>query len=105
MRSATSYFNFTLLRKNLSRFWPIWGLYGLLWLMLLPVNILVNGEYMSRVDTRIIPLSFLTGSFSTAAVFSFFFGILTAMAVFSYLYSSRSAAFCTRCPCGGRVCF
>lgn len=98
MRSATSYFNFTLLRKNLSRFWPIWGLYGLLWLMLLPVNILVNGEYMSRVDTRIIPLGFLTGSFSTAAVFSFFFGILTAMAVFSYLYSSRSAAFLHALP-------
>ena len=86
MRSATSYFNFTLLRN------------GLLWLMLLPVNILVNGEYMSRVDTRIIPLGFLTGSFSTAAVFSFFFGILTAMAVFSYLYSSRSAAFLHALP-------
>ena len=35
MRSATSYFNFTLFRKNLSRFWPIWGLYGLIWLVLL----------------------------------------------------------------------
>ena len=29
MRSATSYFNFTLLRKNVARFWPIWSLYGL----------------------------------------------------------------------------
>ena len=28
MRSATSYFNFTLLRKNFARFWPIWSLYG-----------------------------------------------------------------------------
>ena len=72
MRSATSYFNFTLFRKNLSRFWPIWGLYGLLWLMLLPVNILVKGEYISRMDTRIIPLSFLTGYLSTAAALSFF---------------------------------
>ena len=26
MRSATSYFNFTLLRKNFARFWPIWSL-------------------------------------------------------------------------------
>ena len=31
MRSATSYFNFTLLRKNFARFWPIWSLYGLFW--------------------------------------------------------------------------
>ena len=98
MRSATSYFNFTLLRKNLSRFWPIWGLYGFIWLMLLPVNILVTGEYMSRVDTRILPLNFLTGYLSVAAALSFFFGILTAMAVFSYLYSSRSAAFLHSLP-------
>ena len=68
------------------------------WLMLLPVNILVKGEYISRMDTRIIPLSFLTGYLSTAAALSFFFGILTAMAVFSYLYSSRSAAFLHSLP-------
>ena len=98
MRSGTSYFNFTLFRKNLARFWPIWGLYGLLWLMLLPVNILVNGEYMSRADTRILPLGFLTGSLSAAATFAFLFGILAAMAVFSYLYSSRSAAFLHSLP-------
>ena len=42
MRSATSYFNFTLLRKNFARFWPIWSLYGLFWLAVLPLNILSN---------------------------------------------------------------
>ncbi len=26
MRSATSYFNGTLYRKTLARFWPLWGL-------------------------------------------------------------------------------
>lgn len=98
MRSGTSYFNFTLLRKNLARFWPIWGLYGFLWLVLLPVQVLVNVEYMSRADTRILPLGLLTGSLSVAAAFSFFFGILAAMAVFSYLYSSRSAAFLHALP-------
>ena len=25
MRSKTSYFNPTLFKKNLSRFWPLWG--------------------------------------------------------------------------------
>ena len=43
MRSATSYFNFTLLRKNFARFWPIWSLYGLFWLAVLPLIILSNG--------------------------------------------------------------
>ena len=26
MQSRTSYFNPTLFRKNLTRFWPLWGL-------------------------------------------------------------------------------
>ena len=93
MRSVTSCFNFTLFRKNLSRFWPIWGLYGFLWLMLLPVNVLVNGEHMDRTTTRLLPLNYLSGFLSTATLFSLLFGILTAMAVFSYLYNSRSAGF------------
>ena len=43
MRSATSYFNGTLYRKTLARFWPLWGLWGLWglgWLFLLPLNFL-----------------------------------------------------------------
>ena len=47
MQSKTSLLNPTLFRKNLTRFWPIWGLYGVLWLLLLPVAMLseyVNGD-------------------------------------------------------------
>ena len=98
MRSATSYFNFTLFRKNLSRFWPIWGLYGFLWLMLLPVNVLVSGEYMGPGEARLFPLNHCSGYLSTAVLFSLTFGILAAMAVFSYLYSSRSAGFLHTLP-------
>ena len=98
MRSATLYFNFTLFRKNLSRFWPIWGLYGFLWLMLLPVNVLVNGEYMSRGQARMLPLEYCSGYLGAAVFFSLVFGILAAMAVFSYLYSSRSAGFLHTLP-------
>ncbi len=28
MRSGTSYFNSTLYRKTMGRFWPLWALYG-----------------------------------------------------------------------------
>ena len=45
MRSGTSYFNTTLLGKNLARFWPIWGVYALSWLLLLPVGILLQADY------------------------------------------------------------
>ena len=89
MRSATSYFNFTLFRKNLSRFWPIWGLYSLIWLVLLPVSLLTDGDYLTLARTRLIPLQYVNGT-SAALALAFCFGILCAMAVFSYLYSSRS---------------
>ena len=34
MRSATSYFNGTLYRKTLARFWPLWGAYFAVWLVM-----------------------------------------------------------------------
>ena len=45
MRSGTSYFNLTLVGKNLARFWPIWGLYTLIWVVLMPVGILIQRDY------------------------------------------------------------
>ena len=89
MRSGTSYFNITLLRKNLARFWPIWGVYVLSWLLLLPVGILLQADYWDADQARLYPLGLISnGSF--ALVLTFVFGILCAMAVFSYLYSARS---------------
>ena len=40
MRSATSYFNGTLYRKTLARFWPLWAGYGVVWLFCIPLNML-----------------------------------------------------------------
>ena len=81
MRSATSYFNPTLYRKNLTRFWPIWGLYGVIWLLVLPVSLLTEADpgYAQRHPLRLLP----EGALGMAVVFA----ILAAMAVFSYLYS------------------
>ena len=89
MRSGTSYFNFTLLRKNAARFWPIWGLYTLAWMLLLPVAILAQREIWTPTLAREYPLALLTNTSSILLVF--LWAILCAMAVFSYLYSSRSA--------------
>ena len=36
MRSRISYFNKTLYLKNMARFWPIWALYGIIWLFAMP---------------------------------------------------------------------
>ena len=42
MRSAKSWFNWTLFQKNMTRFWPIWGLYLVIWLFMLPVNLILD---------------------------------------------------------------
>ena len=98
MRSVTSCFNSTLYRKNLSRFWPIWALYSVIWLFALPLNLLTtiqrgqnwaledlthSLDYFSRVS--------VSYSLNLGTVLAVIFGLLAAMAVFSYLDASRSA--------------
>lgn len=90
MGSGTSYFNITLFRKNLARFWPIWGLYALIWVVLLPAGVLLRRDVWNKGNAWEFPLTLLDGSRNMALVLAFFFGILCAMAVFSYLYSVRS---------------
>ena len=48
MRFATSFFNATLLKKNWQRFWPIWGLYSVIWLLQMPVNLLLTAAEYSQ---------------------------------------------------------
>ena len=93
MRSGTSYFNKTLFAKHFARFWPIWGLYGLIWTMCLPLGILLDSRSgWTQVRARVLPLNYLdtSGWFSAATFLAVVFGLLAAMAVFSYLYSTRS---------------
>ena len=40
MRSKTSFFNKTLFLKSVARFWPVWGSYFVIWLIILPVVLL-----------------------------------------------------------------
>lgn len=99
MRSGTSFFNSTLYRKTMLRFWPLWAAYGLMWLFMLPFNLLNNyfsmrGTHTSSVElanrlveyARDIPNTLQFGVFVACG-----YGVLCAMAVFGYLYNSRSA--------------
>ena len=52
MGSGTSYFNMTLFRKNLARFWPIWGLYALIWVVLLPAGVLLRRDVLEIKDLK-----------------------------------------------------
>ena len=97
MRSGTSFFNGTLFRKAFFRFWPIWALYGTMWLLILPLRFLAEAmrgsvrsdqstlEYLQQI-ARDIPSALPFGVTAAAVA-----GVVCAMAVFAYLYSSRSA--------------
>ena len=40
MQSRTSFFNGSIFRKSVTRFWPIWGGYFAIWFLMIPVVLL-----------------------------------------------------------------
>lgn len=95
LRRPCACFNLTLFFKNMSRFWPIWVLYGVIWFLILPVGIL-NGQSSWIFSTSVYPHSakalqiFLVSAIRAGVYLNPLFGILAAMAVFSYLCSPRA---------------
>ncbi|NBI08750.1 hypothetical protein D1641_01775 [Colidextribacter sp. OB.20] len=102
MRSATSYFNGALYRKTLARFWPLWTLWGVGWLFLIPLNML--NTYFERYAStspqrRLMDMAAELPDMLPPGVFlAAFFAILCAMAVFGYLYNHRSACWTHALP-------
>lgn len=91
MQSKTSFFNRTLFRKNLSRYWPLWGFasfVGFLAPAALLVRVIQSGE------TSVEPLVVREGYYyllgNAVPIVSLVYAILCAMAVWSYLYNARS---------------
>jgi len=104
MRSATSYFNGTLYRKTMARFWPLWGMWGVFWLFLLPLHLLTWYFQVSSwrsadpqkelfQEALNLPNSLPAGILLAAGC-----AVLCAMAVFGFLYSHRSACWTHALP-------
>ena len=99
MRSGTSFFDLTVFKKTVFRFWPLWAVYFVGWLFALPLN----GLTMLRLDAQAMPgidygylenfaLYTVPRSVTGDAMIIFvIFGAVAAMAVFSHLFSARSA--------------
>lgn len=80
MKSRTSFFNVTALRKNLTRFAPAWGLYGIFMLLLI-----MDGRYMSDQGFA----NSFGRSIAPMAVLNFLYALLCAQLIFGDLYNSR----------------
>lgn len=91
MRSKTSYFNGTLFKKNLSRYWPLWGLAsfgGAMFPLAMLLELLHNGfQFWLPLETR---QAYYTVLSYGVPVISIVYAILCAMAVWNYLYNARS---------------
>ena len=101
MPSKTSFCNGTEFRKCLSRWWPLWVLYGVILFILLP-GVLLNAQIMTPYASAeqighlsnvivsetqmLLPLTALCA------------GLLAAAAMFGYLYSPRSAGLAASLP-------
>ena len=91
MQSKTSFFNPTLFRKNLSRYWPLWGFASFVG-FLLPAAALV--QMVHQGDLHIAPLVVREGYYAllgyVVPIVSLCYAILCAMTVWNYLYNARS---------------
>ena len=106
MQSKTSFFNVTLFRKNLTRFWPLWGGASFLG-SLFPLALLLQ---LVRGRTDLInPLSVTEVYYNVLAYavpfISLLYAILCAMLVWSYLYNARSVGLMHTLPVTRRGLF
>ena len=98
MRSVTSFFNATLYKKNLVRFWPLWTAWTVLWLFVMPLNMLNYLRYYPMTEPHGLYYNYwqwlnLNGDVGQIMVYlGAVYAALIVMAVFGYLYNHRSAA-------------
>lgn len=95
MKSKTSFFNKTILKKNFVLFWPIWGIYLAFNMLLLPIVLWMefNSHYMLTEADK--PEAYLRNVEYTLRLGNFLpiiFGmaVITAMALFHYLFVAKN---------------
>lgn len=95
MRSKTSFFDMTLFKKTLLRFWPIWLAYAFVWLLALPVSIISNLRWVVQYGGGSAALTMQSVPYNMAAqagaVICLIFAGVSAAAVFSFMYFPRQA--------------
>jgi len=101
MRSGKSFFDLTIYRKTLTRFWPLWTVNLVFWLFVLPFNGLMQmGDDPFGSSKSLLRFARTVGDYATelGLIFALFAGLVVAMAVCSHLYNNRSANFMGTLP-------
>lgn len=83
MKSRTSFFNFTVLKKDITRYFPVWGLYSVLLVLLY----IADGTYY--VDSADRMLRYLDDLQVALAAVNMIYAGICAMTLFGDLYKSR----------------
>ena len=86
--------SFPLIRKDITRFWPVWGSYLAIWLLVLPIPLLTSFVDTASVTETINTIHrVIVGAGGESALWmTGIYGGVAAFAVWSYLYQSRSAS-------------
>ena len=108
MQSRTSFFNQTLFRRNLTRFWPLWvvpSFVGALFpLAMLTQLIRYDLEGLFGSGSGSYALQFTSIYYDVAAyavpIISLCYAVLVALAVWSYLFNNRSTGLMHTLPIG-----
>ena len=95
MLSKTSFFNKTLFRKNLTRFWPLWGMAtfgGSLFPLALLLNLVRDQMFLGEMEVLEWNSIYYEVLTYAVPILSIIYAILCAMMVWSYLYNHRSVS-------------
>lgn len=95
MKSKISFFNKTIFMKNVTLYWPIWGIYALIVAIMQPglvwlfnnMSYFSNG-YSDEMQFRDLMDTLRFGNYVLVIAFA---ALLTGMALYSYMYNNKSA--------------
>lgn len=90
MKSRTSCCNGTILKKQLLRGLPLWGIYLAAWIMALPMHLLSRSQWPRPMEAKIYVLELASVN---THIIPALYAVAAACLLFSHLYNSRSANF------------
>lgn len=98
MKSKTSFFNKTVFFKIFTGYWPIWALYLIVWIFMLPVSLSNELNWSNPTTTLSLNHIILNMASYGGLICSVLFGVAAAAAVYSFMYTSKSISFYASLP-------